>query len=207
MTTTTANLPVAITRLGGDLEKAMREIDLYTDPAFPLDRKGQFAVARLIERHPDLNREEYVAVIIDLFAYHRVGSGVKLADVISDYGIATSQIVFTYLYESAVRTRGEGVKMPKHRLSPAIPDRFPDKGGNETKWSGAMSIGEICELILTLEAENFEVYDASRLDEAIQYLGGLYKACSMSPDQVASAFQRENQMDGEHFDGRGDRED
>ena len=106
MVTTAAKLPVAITRLGGDLEKVMREIDSYTDPAFPLDRKGQFAVARLIERHPDLNREEYVAIIIDLFAFHGVGSGAKLADIISEYGISTSQIVFTYLYESAERTRG-----------------------------------------------------------------------------------------------------
>lgn len=207
MITTTAKLPVAITRLGGDLEKVMREIDSYTDPAFPLDRKGQFAVARLIERHPDLNREEYVATIIDLFAYHGVGSGAKLADVISEYGIATSQVVFIYLYESAERTRGKGMKAPERGFFHAQPTRFPDKGGNHTRWSGVASVAEICELILTLEAANFEIYDANRLDQAIQYLGGLYDACSKSSDEVAAAFQRENQMDGEQFDGWGDSED
>lgn len=200
----TQNLPAIVTKTGGALVEVIRDLDNYIDPQFELDRKAQFALGRVISDHPELNTEEIVGVLVDWFSYHGVSWGSKMREAITEYGVSVIGIVLEYLYQSGARTRGKGFVMPAHLKGEVISPRLEKEFGNSSRWSGNNGINEICELLVNVENAGYEVYNAERLDEAVQMLGGLTRACNMDASIVEGFINGEGVNDRDSFESYGD---
>ena len=110
-----ANLPAVIIRSGGAIEKIVgTELAAYTDERFPLVRKDQFALGRLVEARPELNTEARVAVLVDMMAYHGHHVDAQLRKLLDHHDPEVIGFALDYLYEVGKKDRGmdgmEGVK-------------------------------------------------------------------------------------------------
>lgn len=161
------NLPAIITRVGGSLEQVVQHIELYTDERYPLDRRSQIALARLIEGHTEFNNEKSVSLLVDALAWHGIKQGQEFNELLQQYDIQTMHLALDYLYEIGVRTHG-----------------LDDDIVNEDKKYQSMAyVGRVAELLNRMQ-QLIVVETVEELASAIYYLGGLDKAFEATDEDI-----------------------
>lgn len=170
-----SNLPVAVERVGGALEHVVRDIESYTHSQYPLVRRGQIALARLVEKHPSFNTEQRISLLVDAFAYHGVANGGMLDQLLQEYGVEKVHLAVDYLYEVGQRDRG-----------------------NESRdsLSDMKKIRRVLELRDKLEALHYEVSTTEQLDMLIHELRGLNVAVNLDDEQILDALEGDGENAG-----------
>ena len=163
---TTTNLPAIVTRVGGALEQVVSEIEAYTDERYPLDRRGQMVLARMIEDRPELNSEARVALLVDALSYHGANQRKKFTVLVDSYGIEVVYLALDYLYEVGQRDRGT--------TTPA----------SNAKYNSMKYVGEVVELIIKLRTMDVHVSSVESLSDIVYHLGGLDLAIDASDDDI-----------------------
>lgn len=102
------NLPAIVTRVGGALEKVMRDVHLYEDDANPLSRVHIIALSRIVEARPSLNTEKCVDVLVNLFSRHGVPDAQRrdVTALVDQFGAMDVGLAFEYLYDAGYRGAG-----------------------------------------------------------------------------------------------------
>lgn len=105
---TSRELPLIVRQVGGALETVMSDLDNYTDDRYPIERVSQIAISRMIQKNPDLNNEENIAMLVDMFSFHGVSGADRttLNKLLQDYPVESIHIAFEYLYEMGIRGQG-----------------------------------------------------------------------------------------------------
>ena len=166
-----ANLPVAVTRVGGALQTVSSQIEAYTDPRYPLARRSQIALARIIEDRPELNTEARIAMMVDAFSFHGVDEAAAFTAITDEFGLETTYLALDYLYEVGERGRGTttGDREPIRRL-----------------FKGMDSVRNVADLITELRDSGLQVEGVNTLSDLVFRLGGLQRALNADRDDFAS---------------------
>lgn len=162
----TQNLPSIVTNVGGALERVITDIEAYTDERFPLPRRGQFALARLIETRPDLNSEARVALLVDAMSHHGVTQAEELKRLIDEYGIEDTHLALDYLYEVGERSRGTQQK----------------------SFISMTNVKKVIEIVINLRAHEVSVTSVEHLSDIIYQIGGLDAAYDADAESIDSAM-------------------
>lgn len=158
------NLPVIVSRVGGELEKVISDIESYTSPEYPLNRKGQIALARMIEDRPELNTEPRIAFFVDALAFHGVGQSAEFISLINDLedDVETVYLALDYLYEVGERDHD---------------DQTESLIGNRVRRFDPMKrVMRVVELIQRLRESGVEVSSVETLSDCAYRLGGFNEA-------------------------------
>lgn len=174
MNTTTANLPALIERTGGALLKVMSDLDAYVDPKYPLNRKGQLAIGRIVQDFPALNCEQDVELLVEIMSRHGVTSMSVLRGYLNDFGTRFTYLAITFLFE-------EG----KHGHRGKDEDQFsPGK-----KYQPMQYVRSVLELIESASAY-LEIDSVEEISDLVESLGGLDDALKLSPERLEIALLR-----------------
>lgn len=197
ITTAAVNLPALVTRQGGALTKVLSEVDAYVTEGYTLNRQQMVSIGRLVSANPDLNNEQSLAVIVDLFTYHGLSVCAEFLEAQALYGLEDVALATELMFELGQRTVGTADHVvdwsdlsrqlnPKrvpvnHRVSGHDQDdtRYD---ANQVSWYGRIGVNAICELIACLREEGVSVDDVDQLADHVYHLGGLVEACGLSHD-------------------------
>jgi hypothetical protein len=102
------NLPLIIRQVGGALESVMSDLNNYTDDKYPIQRVSEIAIARMVQRNPDLNNENDISKLVDMFSFHGVEGAARntLNELLKHNSVDDIHIAFEYLYEMGLRGQG-----------------------------------------------------------------------------------------------------
>lgn len=162
------NLPVLVQRVGGELAKVVSDIESYTSPEYPLDRKGQMALARMVEDHADLNTEPRIAVLVDVLAFHGVKQSAEFIQLFKDaendaeLDLETVYLALDYLYEVGERGHDD--------------DTEALIGANVRRFDPMKRIMRVIELIQRLRESGIEVSSVETLSDCTYRVGGFNEA-------------------------------
>lgn len=167
------NLPVPVTKVGGALAQVTSSIELYTDERFPLTRKDQYGLARMMESRPELNTEPRVALLVDAIAHHGVEQLTQFGQLLDTIDVEVVYLAVDYLYE--IGKRGRGASQSAGKLSEQMADM--DK---------IRSTAELAEVIVGLNQGI--VPDTEQLHDYVTKLGGLNAALDMSDADIETVL-------------------
>lgn len=174
MNTTTANLPALIERTGGALLKVMTDLDAYVDPKYPLTRKGQLAIGRIVQDFPALNTEQDIELLVEIMSRHGVTSTNALRGYLNDFGTRFTYLAITFLFE-------EG----KHGHRGKDEDLFaPGK-----KYQPMQYVRSVLELIENASSY-LEIDTIEEISDLVESLGGLEDALKLSSERLEIALMR-----------------
>jgi len=180
----TDNLPAVVKRVGGALELIVSNLEAYTQPEYPLTRRGQIALGLIVEEHPGLNTEDRLALLVDILTYHGIYQRTEFMAIDEDHGIEIVYLALDYLYETGDRGRG------KDEDSQAANDM--------------RRVRRTAELIVRLQEAGFNVGSVEQLDDLAHAFGGLDQAFAASEDNVESVMAVDQET--EATDGTEDNE-
>lgn len=196
------NLPDAVTKVGGALEKVVTELERYTDKRYPLTRESQFALARIVESDPQLNTEGRVALLVDAFSFHGVTQHRDFMQIVQSHGIDRVCFALDYLYQTGERGRGHDDEKRKSRPSTDYFDSLlgldasRDDEPEDLSTRGVEFIREVAELIELLERCGVPVEEHDAFYGLVLHLGGLDAAIDADAEQIKDRLSRPSA----HFD-------
>ena len=184
------NLPAIVVSVGGDLQKVVAEVENYTDVRYPLTRGAQMGLARIIERHPELNTEPRVALLVDILSWHGVDQLQELNEILEEYDLDHVYLAVDYLLEDGERTQltARQKKQIRARVKSEIEREHPSESEERVRELVELEVAELwqsnsmetvrglIEFILYYEERDRNFATAEELSAVIHEKGGLGRA-------------------------------
>lgn len=184
------NLPAIVVSVGGDLQKVVAEVENYTDVRYPLTRGAQMGLARIIERHPELNTEPRVALLVDILSWHGVDQLQELNEILEEYDLDHVYLAVDYLLEDGERTQltARQKKQIRARVKSEIEREHPSESEERVRELVELEVAELwqsnsmetvrglIEFILYYEERDRSFATAEELSAVIHEKGGLGRA-------------------------------
>lgn len=181
------NLPAIVTRVGGELEKVVSDIENYTSGQHPLDRKGQMALARMVEDRPELNTESRIALLVDALTWHGLEQKNAFMALVDDNDVETVYLALDYLFEEGEREHDT--------------DRKARESEDKSKlYSSMRHVSRVVDVIVKLRESGVEISNVERLSDCIYQRGGLNLEKGVFYDGLTFDDSDDNDPDGEDTD-------
>lgn len=203
----TANLPVPVVSVGGELQRVISEVEKYTDERYPLTRGAQMHLARIIEKRPELNTEARVAQLVDMLSWHSVDQMKELDELLDEHDIDHIILVLDYLYEAGVRMQvtAEEKQEARAKIKRELQFERPLETDEDIRQLVEIRAGElwqannmetvrrIVELIVRLEEEGQSIDGTQAFNHIVRELGGLEDALSLDDEDNVEDSQSDDE--------------
>ncbi len=184
-----SSIPAVVARVGGPLEEISKDIVAYV--GVPVSKRVLRTLARFVQKHPDLNNQTDVELLVGLIAIHGISMMSELGRLIEEYGVAVVALAVDYLYEAGERNRA--VDPAINSASKMIYNGPPAKDGMD-------SVELLADIIQALPAEAgmSDITTPEELDGIVERLGDVKTFLTMSAHEIAQRLIEESQGEFSH---------
>lgn len=184
-----SSVPAVVARVGGALEEVSKNIVDYV--GVPVSKRVLRTLARFVQKHPDLNNQTDVELLVGLIAIHGISMMSELGRLIEEYGVAVVALAVDYLYEAGERNRA--VDPAINSASKMIYNGPPAKDGMD-------SVELLAEIVQALPAEAgmSNITTPEELDGIVERLGDVSTFLAMSAHEIAQRLIEESQGEFDH---------
>lgn len=171
--------------IGGALATIAQSPEAYVDRRFSATRDDLDSVALVVRERPDLNTEDAVGKLLDVFTWHRLSSIAYVRDLIDTHGLDRVTLALDYLFESGVHAHRQ------HNLESATDGKPYDP---------TMGIKELLELFDEIKEINPDIsLSVEALGTLAERAGDVKTLMGLSGFELAKLLRSEDGFDGTEF--------